>query len=58
MFLPVDMPVAHCEPRMGKGTDKLSALVELQLCCGRNLRFDSEIDTATLTRLIQAVEAA
>ncbi|CDX24999.1 transposase (fragment) [Mesorhizobium plurifarium] len=58
MFLPVDIPVAQSEPRMGKGTDRLSALVELQLCCGRNLRFDREIDTATLTRLIHAVEAA
>ncbi|QKD19616.1 transposase [Mesorhizobium sp. NZP2077] len=58
MFLPVDMPVAQSAPRMGKGTDRLSALVELQLCCGRNLRFDREIDTATLTRLIKAVEAA
>ncbi|RWI86451.1 MAG: IS66 family insertion sequence element accessory protein TnpB [Mesorhizobium sp.] len=59
MFLPVDMPVAQSEPRMGKGTDRLSAsLFELQLCCGRNLRFDREIDLATLTRLIHAVEAA
>ncbi|MER8822804.1 transposase [Mesorhizobium sp. M0991] len=59
MFLPVDMPVGQSEPRMGKGTDRLSAsLVELQLCCGRNLRFDREIDLATLTRLIHAVEAA
>ncbi|MER9953187.1 transposase [Mesorhizobium sp. M0047] len=59
MFLPMDMPVARSELYMGKGTDRLSAsLVELQLCCGRNLRFDREIDTATLTRLIQAVEIA
>jgi hypothetical protein len=39
-------------------TAGLSSTVELQLCRGRGLRFDRDIDTAILTRLIRAVEAA
>lgn len=58
VFLPVDMPVAQSPSDLHKNADGLSAKVELQLFCGRHLRFDGEIDTATLTRLIRAVEAA
>lgn len=58
VFLPVDMPVARSPSAMHKDADGLSAKVELQLCCGRSLRFGRDIDTAILTRLIRAVEAA
>lgn len=58
LFLPVDMPVAQSESRMGKGTDRLSAPVELQLCFGRNLRFEERSIPPALARLIHAVEAA
>lgn len=58
VFLPVDMPVARSPSGMHKDADGLSAKVELQLCCGRSLRFGRDIDTAILTRLIRAVEAA
>lgn len=58
VFLPVDMPVARSPSGMRKDADGLSAMVELHLCCGRSLRFDGDIDTSILTRLIRAVEAA
>ncbi|MER8930994.1 hypothetical protein [Mesorhizobium sp. M0859] len=58
MFLPVDMSVARSTPSMRKDAEGLSSMVELQLCRGRNLRFDKDIDTAILTRLIRSVEAA
>ncbi|MER9594090.1 IS66 family insertion sequence element accessory protein TnpB [Mesorhizobium sp. M0244] len=45
VFLPVDM-------------SGMSIMVELQLCRGRDLRFDKDIDTVILTRLIRSVEAA
>jgi transposase len=35
-----------------------SGMVELRLSCGRTLRFGSAFDTAALTQLIRAVEAA
>jgi transposase len=34
------------------------SIVELGLAQGRRLRFDSGIESATLTRLIRSVEAA
>lgn len=58
-FLPVDIPVARSPSGVHKDADDgLSAEVELQLCCGRSLRFGRDIDTAILTRLIHAVETA
>jgi transposase len=33
-------------------------MIELRLNCGRTLRFGSAVDTAALTQLIRAVEAA
>lgn len=58
VFLPVDMPVARSTPGMRKDAAGLSSTVELQLCRGRSLRFDKDIDAAILARLIRAVEAA
>jgi transposase len=58
VFLPVDIPVARSPSGVHKDADGLSAKVELQLCCGRSLRFGRDIDTAILTRLIRAVETA
>jgi transposase len=58
VFLPVDMSVARSTPDMRKDAEGPSSMIELQLCCGRSLRFGRDIDTAILTRLIRAVEAA
>lgn len=58
VFLPVDMSAARSTPGIGKDAEGLSSTVELQLCRGRSLRFEGDIDTAILTRLIRAVEAA
>ena len=43
---------------MRRDAEGLSGMVELQLCGGRSLRFDKDIDAAILARLIRAVEAA
>jgi transposase len=43
---------------MRKDAEGLSSAIELQLCRGRSLRFDKDIDAAILARLIRAVEAA
>jgi len=58
VFLPIDTPIAQGTSHMRKDAEGLSAMVELQLCHGRRLRFDREIDSATLARLIRTVEAA
>jgi len=58
VFLPVDMSVARSTPGMRTDAASLSSTVELQLCGGRSLRFDKDIDAAILARLIRAVEAA
>lgn len=58
VFLPVDMSVAQSTPSIRNDAEGSSSLVELQLCRGRSLRFDKDIDTAILARLIRAVEAA
>lgn len=56
VFLPVNIEVPEAQsPSGGEG---VPATVELQLCRGRSLRFDRDIDTAVLARLIRAVEAA
>ena len=58
-FLPVDIsaPLPNAEPALD---DRMVSplMVELCLAQGRRLRFDSCIDAAALTRLIQSVEAA
>lgn len=59
-FLPVDMggPM-KAEPAPALEDTMVSpSIVELRLAQGRHLRFDSDIDGATLTRLIRSVEAA
>jgi len=58
LFLPVEMPVVQNTSHRRKDTNCLPPMIELQLCCGRSLRFDSGMDTVVLTRLIRAVEAA
>ena len=45
-------------PSAGDPAPQRSALIELQLANGRCLRFDTMLDTTTLTRLIRVVEAA
>ena len=56
VFLPVNIEMP--EAQSSSGGEGVPATVELQLCRGRSLRFDRDIDTAVLARLIRAVEAA
>ena len=58
-FLALDMPVVMANEELVRDEARHGpSLVELQLCRGRSLRFDTAIDANALTRLIQAVEAA
>ncbi|MBZ9793464.1 transposase [Rhizobium sp. 3T7] len=56
VFVPVDMNAVQTEV-CGDRQDP-SGMIELRLICGRSLRFDGAVDSATLMRLIRAVEAA
>lgn len=56
LFLPMDIPAV--EPALAEPEPKPSVPVELRLAGGRCLRFDGAMDTATLARLIRAVEMA
>jgi len=58
LFLPVDMAAAPlgCEPN--SSVDAAPSMIEMQLRCGRRLCFDSRVEGAVLTRLIQTVEQA
>ena len=59
VFLPVETSSLESVTRTGVGDDvATSGVVELRLGNGCSLRFDSGLDTTTLRRLIQAVEAA
>ncbi|KQV36647.1 transposase [Rhizobium sp. Root1204] len=56
LFVPIDMNSVQTdvqECREGR-----SGMIELRLSRGRILRFGSAVDTAALTQLIRAVEAA
>jgi len=58
VFLPLDLsPESEAEPPFGSdGTE--SSFVEIALAKGRQLRVASDLDDATLARLIRVVEAA
>ena len=59
VFLPVETVSLDTATRPGEGDDVAApGIIELRLGNGRSLRFDSGLDTDTLTRLIQTVEAA
>jgi transposase len=60
VFLPFDMPPPgnSTEARTDDGMQVLSAMMELQLRCGRSLRFSGDVDAVALKRLIRAIEAA
>lgn len=59
VFLPVETASLEAVTRAGVGDDVTApGVIELRLGNGRSLRFDSGLDTTTLRRLIQAVEAA
>ena len=60
VFLPLDMPPAgdSKEAQAFDGMQVLPAMMELQLRCGRSLRFSGDIDVVALKRLIRAIEAA
>ncbi len=55
IFLPIDLPAGEPPP---VSEPVVSVPVVLRLTGGRCLRFDSAMDTATLTRLVRAVEKA
>lgn len=56
LFYPLDMPVPAAQPTAADTSPPVA--VELRLRCGHRLHFDSTIDSAALTALIRAVEAA
>lgn len=59
VFLPVETSSLRSGLPSGMGAEAATPdMIELRLSNGRSLRFDSCLDTDTLTRLIQAVEAA
>jgi transposase len=59
VFLPLDMPRPgdNKEARTDDGMQVLPAMMELQLRCGRSLRFGGDVDVVALRRLIRAIEA-
>jgi hypothetical protein len=56
LFIPVDMNAVQTD--VADDRERCSGMIELRLSCGRTLRFGSAVDTAALTQLIRAVEAA
>ena len=59
VFLPVETSSLQSVPPVGVPDGRAAPVViELRLGNGRSLLFGSGLDTDTLTRLIQAVEAA
>lgn len=56
LFLPVDAPSIPDLPAVTNPVP--SVWIELRLAKGRMLRFESDIDEKTLTRLIRAVDGA
>ncbi|MCO5966022.1 IS66-like element accessory protein TnpA [Sinorhizobium meliloti] len=56
VFVPVDMNAVQTE--RGGGRQDPSGMTELRLTCGRSLCFDSDVNAATLARLIRTVESA
>jgi len=56
LFIPVDVKAVRTD--LGDDPERASGMVELRLSCGRTLRFGSAFDTAALTQIIRAVEAA
>ena len=58
LFLPFDIP-AHGVPAIADTSSmQPRRAVELRLCNGRSLHFDSSMTAVALTQLIRAVEAA
>ncbi|MBA8910198.1 MULTISPECIES: IS66-like element accessory protein TnpA [Aminobacter] len=61
IFLPIEMPAPHemaAAPEPGERAPAATMPIEVQLNCGRRLRFDSGVDPVVLTRLVRAVETA
>ena len=56
LFIPVDVKAVRMD--LADDPERCSGMVELRLSCGRTLRFGSAFDTAALTQIIRAVEAA
>jgi transposase len=58
VFLPLDMPLPLDKGSRTEDGQGLPAMMELQLRCGRSLRFSGDVDAVALKRLIRAIEAA
>jgi transposase len=58
LFLPVDAPPISNLPVLTDPAPVPAVWIELRLAKGRTLRFESDIDEKTLTRLIRAVDGA
>lgn len=59
VFLPLDLPPPSDKERGAEDDMQgLPAMLELQLRCGRSLRFSGDIDAVALKCLIRAIEAA
>lgn len=56
LFIPIDMNSVQTDVQEDR--ESRNGMIELRLSCGRTLRFGSAVDTAALTQLIRAVEAA
>jgi transposase len=56
LFVPIDMNSVQTDVQEDR--ESRSGMIELRLSCGRTLRFGRAVDTAALTQLIRAVEAA
>lgn len=58
LFLPFDIPTHGVPAIADTSTIAAPKAVELRLCNGRSLHFDSSMTAVALTQLIRAVEAA
>ncbi|QXC52258.1 hypothetical protein KHC17_24065 (plasmid) [Agrobacterium salinitolerans] len=58
VFLPLDTPPAgdRKEARAFDGMQVLPPTIELEMRCGRSLRFSGDVDVVALKRLIPAIE--
>lgn len=56
LFIPIDVNAVQTDVQDGR--ESRAGMIELRLGCGRTLHFGIAVDTAALTQLIRAVEAA
>lgn len=56
LFIPID--INSVQTNVQEDRESRSGMIELRLRCGRTLLFGSAVDTAGLTQVVRAVEAA